>query len=58
MRWMRCWACSRGSSRSWLSDRLGQRKLLTVIGYGLGALSKPLFALAPASSWALLARFT
>jgi hypothetical protein len=29
-----------------------------VIGYGFGALSKPLFALVPAASWALLARFT
>lgn len=42
----------------WLSDRLGKRKLLTVIGYGLGALSKPLFALAPSPSWVLAARFT
>jgi MFS family permease len=41
----------------WLSDRLGKRKALTVIGYGLGALSKPLFALAPTSSWVLAARF-
>jgi MFS family permease len=31
----------------WLSDRLGKRKLLTSIGYGLGALSKLLFAVAP-----------
>ena len=30
----------------WLSDRLGKRKALTVIGYGLVALSKPIFALA------------
>ena len=30
----------------WLSDRLGKRKFLAVIGYGLGALSKPLFPLA------------
>jgi MFS family permease len=42
----------------WLSDRLGKRKALTVIGYGLGALSKPLFALAPTPSWVLLARFS
>ncbi|MDA3922911.1 MAG: MFS transporter [Salinisphaera sp.] len=42
----------------WLSDRLGHRKMLTIVGYGLGALSKPLFALAPAASWVLLARFT
>ena len=42
----------------WLSDRLGKRKLLAVIGYGLGTLSKPLFALAPAPSWVLFARFS
>lgn len=30
----------------WLSDRLGHRKLLAVLGYGLGALSKPIFPLA------------
>src|SRR5579864_7503125 len=30
----------------WLSDRRGKRKALTIIGYGLGALSKPLFAIA------------
>lgn len=42
----------------WLSDRLGKRKALTVIGYGLGALSKPLFAMAPSASWVLFARFS
>lgn len=42
----------------WLSDKLGKRKILTVIGYGLGALSKPLFALAPAASVVLAARFS
>ena len=35
----------------WLSDRLGQRKALAVLGYGLAALSKPLFALAPNPRW-------
>jgi MFS family permease len=30
----------------YLSDRLGRRKLLTVLGYGLGALTKPIFPLA------------
>src|SRR6267378_3765926 len=30
----------------WISDRLGKRKLLAVIGYGLGALTKPVFPLA------------
>ena len=42
----------------WLSDRLGRRKALTIVGYGLGALSKPLFALAPAASFVLAARFS
>jgi len=42
----------------WLSDRLGQRKALTVIGYGLAALSKPLFAVATTSSLVLAARFS
>src|SRR5947209_3842141 len=40
----------------WLSDRLGRRKLLTVVGYGLAALSKPLFAIAPSASYVLGAR--
>ncbi|MBC7522328.1 MAG: MFS transporter, partial [Sandarakinorhabdus sp.] len=30
----------------WLSDRLGKRKLLAVVGYGLGALIKPVFPFA------------
>lgn len=30
----------------WLSDRLGHRKMLTVVGYSLGALTKPVFPLA------------
>lgn len=42
----------------WLSDRLGKRKVLTIIGYGLGTLSKPLFAIAPTPSWVLAARFS
>lgn len=42
----------------WLSDRLGRRKLLTVIGYGLGAASKPLFALATTATWVFVARFS
>jgi MFS family permease len=41
-----------------LSDRLGKRKALTIVGYGLGAMSKPLFALAPTPSWILVARFS
>ena len=42
----------------WLSDRLGQRKALTVLGYGLSALSKPLFAVAGSPSMVLVARFS
>ena len=42
----------------WLSDRLGKRKALAIVGYGLGALSKPLFALALTPMWVLVARFT
>ncbi len=37
----------------WLSDRIGGRKWLAVIGYGLSALSKPFFYIA--SSWELIA---
>ena len=40
-----------------LSDWLGKRKGLAVVGYGLGALSKPLFALAASSSAVFSARF-
>lgn len=40
-----------------LSDRFGKRKLLAVIGYGLGALTKPVFPLAPALEWLVGARF-
>jgi MFS family permease len=42
----------------WASDKLGKRKVLAVIGYGLGALSKPLFAIAPTASIVLAARFS
>jgi len=41
----------------WLSDRLGRRKALAVAGYGMSALTKPVFALAPAVGWVLGARF-
>ena len=41
----------------WLSDRLGKRKLLAGIGYGLGALSKPIFPLAITPFEVLGARF-
>jgi MFS family permease len=39
-----------------LSDYWGRRKPLAVLGYGLGALSKPLFALAATSGVVLTAR--
>ncbi|GLR26353.1 MFS transporter [Limnobacter litoralis] len=41
-----------------LSDYLGKRKPLAVFGYTLGALSKPLFALAPTVGWVMGARVT
>jgi MFS family permease len=40
-----------------LSDRLGKRKALAVLGYGLAAVTKPFFALAPATAWVFGARF-
>ncbi|CEJ09993.1 Multidrug resistance protein MdtH [bacterium YEK0313] len=40
-----------------LSDRLGKRKLLAAIGYGLGAASKPIFPLFPSIAWLVAARF-
>jgi len=39
-----------------LSDFWGKRKPLAVLGYGLGAFSKPLFALATSSGWIITAR--
>ncbi|MBS0578646.1 MAG: MFS transporter [Proteobacteria bacterium] len=39
-----------------LSDYLGKRKGLAVLGYALGALSKPLFAIAPTAGFVLAAR--
>jgi MFS family permease len=41
----------------WLSDRLGQRKWLTVAGYGLSTLAKPFLYLAASWSWVLGVRF-
>lgn len=41
----------------YLSDRLGRRKPLILLGYGLGALSKPFFALAGTAPMVLAARF-
>ena len=41
----------------YLSDRMGKRKPLILIGYGLGALSKPVFALAGTAPVIMGARF-
>ena len=40
-----------------ISDYVGKRKALAVFGYGLGALSKPLFAVALSVHWVFAARF-
>jgi MFS family permease len=40
-----------------LSDRLGNRKWLTAFGYGLAAVTKPIFPLAPSLAWLFAARF-
>jgi MFS family permease len=40
-----------------LSDRIGRRKELAAIGYGLAALTKPIFPLAPSIGWLFAARF-
>lgn len=40
-----------------LSDWLGRRKRLIVFGYGLAALTKPMFPLAKAVGWVFAARF-
>lgn len=39
-----------------LSDWIGRRKALAAVGYGLAALTKPLFPLASSVSWVLAAR--
>jgi MFS family permease len=41
----------------WLSDALGRRKALTVAGYSLAAITKPLFPLANSIGLVLVARF-
>ncbi len=41
----------------YLSDRIGRRKPLILVGYALGALSKPFFALAGAPTMVFAARF-
>ncbi|MGE5547457.1 MAG: MFS transporter [Solirubrobacterales bacterium] len=40
-----------------LSDRVGRRKPLVLLGYGLAAATKPMFALAPTIAWIVGARF-
>ncbi|WP_296711371.1 MFS transporter [Rhodoblastus sp.] len=40
-----------------ISDWLGKRKLLAVIGYGLAAITKPVFPLAGTIGWVVAARF-
>jgi len=40
-----------------LSDRLGHRKWLAALGYGLAAVTKPVFPLAPSIGWLFAARF-
>ena len=40
-----------------LSDWLGRRKLLAAAGYGLAALTKPIFPLASSLGWVVAARF-
>jgi MFS family permease len=40
-----------------LSDWIGRRKGLAVLGYGLAAFTKPVFPMAPGLSWLIAARF-
>ncbi|MFN3868146.1 MAG: MFS transporter [Hyphomicrobiaceae bacterium] len=40
-----------------LSDWLGKRKGLAVLGYGMAAFTKPIFPLAPTLPWLIAARF-
>jgi MFS family permease len=40
-----------------ISDYLGKRKWLAVLGYGLAALTKPIFPLATTIAWVFAARF-
>ncbi|MEP6997199.1 MAG: MFS transporter [Betaproteobacteria bacterium] len=41
----------------YLSDRFRKRKLLVVLGYGVAALTKPMFPLATSLGWIITARF-
>jgi MFS family permease len=42
----------------WLSDKLGKRKWLTVLGYGLSTIAKPFLYFANSWGWVLGVRFT
>lgn len=42
----------------WLSDRIGRRKALVLVGYGLSSLTRPLIGLAGAGWHVLLLRFS
>ena len=42
----------------WLSDKLGKRKWLTVLGYGLSTIAKPFLYFASSWHWVLGVRFT
>lgn len=42
----------------WLSDKLGKRKWITVLGYGLSTIAKPFLFFATSWSWVLGVRFT
>ncbi len=41
-----------------ISDRIANRKALTVLGYSLAALAKPVIAFAPSIGWILIGRMT
>ena len=41
----------------YISDRFRKRKLLVVLGYGLAAVTKPMFPLASSLGWVVTARF-
>ena len=40
-----------------LSDRLGKRKLLAAVGYGVAAFTRLIFPLAPTIGWLMAAQF-
>ena len=42
----------------WFSDRIGKRKILLIVGYGISTLSRPIVALSTSWSHVLVFRFT